>query len=61
MDIMKDKKLNPFSIEHDIECLFRKARDCAVAIECEHGHDVCPICDPCTCKDKKPNEIDSKA
>lgn len=22
---------------------------CPVAVECEHGFDVCPTCDPCTC------------
>ena len=34
---------------HKPECQFRKAMQCPVAIECAHGYDVCPICDPCTC------------
>lgn len=23
----------------------------AAAIECPHGYDSCPICDPCTCEE----------
>jgi hypothetical protein len=23
---------------------------CPVGIECQHGYDVCPTCDPCTCE-----------
>lgn len=34
---------------HEDGCKFRRAAACAVGIECEHGRDVCPICDPCTC------------
>lgn len=30
-------------------CKFRAAVACPVAIECDHGFDVCPECDPCTC------------
>lgn len=30
-------------------CRFRLAATCAIPIECDHGRDVCPICDPCTC------------
>lgn len=30
-------------------CKFRLAATCAIPIECDHGHDVCPECDPCTC------------
>jgi len=33
----------------DESCKFRKSVTCAVGIECEHGFDVCPKCDPCTC------------
>lgn len=32
-------------------CKFRNAMACPVAIECEHGYDVCPRCDPCTCSE----------
>lgn len=35
---------------HEPSCRFRKSTTCAVPIECEHGYDVCPICDPCTCE-----------
>lgn len=34
---------------HKESCPFRRAVACPVAIECEHGYDVCPTCDPCTC------------
>jgi hypothetical protein len=34
---------------HAADCSFRRAVECPVAIECEHGSDVCSICDPCTC------------
>lgn len=34
---------------HAKDCPFQIAVSCAVAIECEHGYDVCPKCDPCTC------------
>lgn len=34
---------------HHPECKFRKATTCSIPIECDHGRDVCPICDPCTC------------
>ena len=35
--------------EHMADCKYRIARAGSVAIECEHGYDVCPVCDPCTC------------
>lgn len=34
---------------HADDCRFRIAATCAVGIECDHGRDCCPICDPCTC------------
>ena len=34
---------------HLVGCRARLAAEGAVAVECEHGHDACPICDPCTC------------
>ena len=37
---------------HKKDCKFRKAATCAVGIECDHGYDVCPICDPCNCGEK---------
>lgn len=43
--------------KHNERCKFRRSATCAVAIECEHGYVVCPICDPCTC-DKIEEEIE---
>jgi hypothetical protein len=37
---------------HAEGCPQWRAMVCSVPIECEHGHDVCPKCDPCTCKPK---------
>lgn len=34
---------------HKDDCKFRLAAACATPIECDHGRDVCSICDPCTC------------
>ncbi len=39
---------------HEEDCKYRKAVTCPVGIECEHGYDVCPKCDPCTSKTRKP-------
>ena len=39
--------MDPF--EHVEGCRRRKAATCAIPIECDHGFDVCPVCDPCTC------------
>jgi hypothetical protein len=32
------------------DCALYKAINCGTPIECPHGWDVCPICDPCTCE-----------
>ncbi len=34
---------------HREGCAFRLSATCAIPIECEHGYDVCPTCDPCSC------------
>jgi hypothetical protein len=34
---------------HEEQCALRRATTGAVAIACDHGRDVCPLCDPCTC------------
>ena len=40
---------------HVMDCQLRRSMTCAVPIECdEHGLDVCPKCDPCTCKGMAP-------
>lgn len=31
------------------KCRFRVSATCPVPVECDHGYDVCPECDPCTC------------
>lgn len=36
-------------IQHESGCPELRARTCSGAIECAHGYDCCPICDPCTC------------
>lgn len=33
-------------------CPFRRAIESPAAIECEHGWDHCPYCDPCICADE---------
>ena len=40
-------------MKHHSECRFLKASK-GVPVECEHGYDVCPICDPCNCADSIP-------
>ena len=38
--------------KHKEGCNYRLSATCAVPIECEeHGRDVCPICDKCTCEE----------
>ena len=41
------------SAGHKKTCRFFLAEVCPGAIECEHGFDVCPKCDPCTCRRKE--------
>ena len=35
---------------HQAACRYRTAMACPVSIHCNHGYDVCPECDPCTCE-----------
>lgn len=35
--------------KHAPACKFRTAAACPIGLACEHGRDVCPECDPCTC------------
>lgn len=41
---------------HRRRCLCARAVRARVGIECPHGYDVCPACDPCTCgkEEEKP-------
>jgi hypothetical protein len=39
----------PSAATHRDGCRYLWAATCAVGIECEHGYDACPICDPCDC------------
>ena len=36
--------------QHARHCRFRIALENRIGVECPHGYDVCPICDPCTCQ-----------
>ncbi len=36
--------------DHKEGCPYRRSATCSVPIECDHGYDVCPECDPCTCE-----------
>lgn len=47
----KGKVMTNWAGSHSRNCKFFIALNCPVSIECEHGYDVCPMCDPCTCKD----------
>lgn len=33
------------------DCRFRRSTTCPIPVACDHGFDVCPECDPCTCKE----------
>lgn len=36
---------------HKDDCTYRMALTCPISVPCEeHGYDVCPHCDLCTCK-----------
>lgn len=35
--------------EHKPDCRYRRAALLSVEIECEHGYQACPSCDPCSC------------
>jgi len=35
---------------HKKGCAYRLSATCSTPIECEHGYDVCPKCDVCTCE-----------
>lgn len=48
----------PTKKAHHKDCKFRIAVTCAVGIECEHGYDVCPQCDPCTCEEEETKNVD---
>jgi hypothetical protein len=39
-----------FIDDHERDCEYRRAAIAGVTYECEHGHQVCPVCDPCTCE-----------
>lgn len=34
---------------HQPGCRLRVSMECPVSVECEHGYDVCPTCDACSC------------
>jgi hypothetical protein len=47
-ELLKEPKIADV-FEHEPDCKLYHALNCPVAIECEHGYDVCLICDPCNC------------
>lgn len=53
------KAFGPFN--HSELCRLFVAANCPVGVECEHGVDVCPICDPCNCDLTEIREIRPKA
>jgi hypothetical protein len=42
------------TIPHQEGCAEARARTCTTPVECKHGFDVCPECDPCKCDEPKP-------
>jgi hypothetical protein len=36
--------------DHKVGCRVRQAAECPISVECEHGVEVCPICDACDCR-----------
>lgn len=40
-------EVEPF--QHDADCRLAATMRGTVLVECEHGYDVCPKCDPCLC------------
>lgn len=41
--------MDVFLQEHLPKCPYVLASAGVAPVECEHGFDCCPICDPCTC------------
>lgn len=35
--------------QHAKNCRYRRAATLPFDLECEHGFQACPVCDPCTC------------
>lgn len=44
--------------QHQPRCRFRIAHLGAAGIECQHGFDACPVCDPCTCDGRKAPKVE---
>lgn len=43
-------RLFDFIDGHQRSCEYRRAAVAGLTFECEHGRQVCQICDPCTCE-----------
>lgn len=39
----------PVRERHKEDCRFRRAVELSVELACDHGFQVCPVCDPCDC------------
>lgn len=35
--------------DHKIDCRFRRSAEGPIGFACEHGYDLCPVCDSCNC------------
>lgn len=49
LEILRERAVGTIAEGHKANCRFLISAVGAAAIECEHGFDACPICDPCTC------------
>ena len=49
LEVVGRPAYRPSVLLHAESCRYRIAALGAAAIECEHGFEVCPDCDPCTC------------
>lgn len=59
LGVVVPARREPVKPQHDPKCRFHIAATCAGAVECEHGFDVCPKCDPCTCVPLPPADGDT--
>lgn len=53
LDALQRRSIGTFAEGHKPHCHYLISVVGAAAIECEHGYDSCPVCDPCTCEDSK--------
>ncbi len=49
LDALAEEERYPTFAQHAPDCRRAVALRCPVGVECPHGYDFCPACDPCTC------------